>query len=124
MGSTDATKRQLTITVDADWRGALREAASSAFSADAYLGETLNFETPAAFFGRLNGRRWALLQMLQRHGALTSESLARRAGQAAGALAEDIAALLDLGLIEEKAEGHLTCPFADIHVDMHLREAS
>ncbi|MCG6943347.1 MAG: transcriptional regulator [Thiohalocapsa sp.] len=122
MGSADATRR-LTITVDADWRGALRDAASAAFAADTYLGETLNFETPAAFFSRLTGRRWALLQVLQREGTLTIDALARRAGQALETVGEDVAVLLDLGLIEETAGGHLICPFADIHVDMHLREA-
>jgi predicted transcriptional regulator len=123
MGSTEATRRRLTITVDADWRGALREAASAAFSADSYMGETLNFETPATFFGRLTGQRWKLLQVLQREGALTIDALALRAGLPAVTIGEDVSVLLELGLVEQAADGRLTCPFADIHVDMHLREA-
>jgi predicted transcriptional regulator len=122
MGSAELTRR-LTITVDADWRHALRDAAGAAFGADEYLGETLNFETPAAFFGRLTGRRWALLQLLQREGALTMDALAGLARRPPRSIEEDIAELLDLGLIEQTAGGCIVCPFADIHVDMHLREA-
>ncbi|MHB1586374.1 MAG: hypothetical protein ACYCRH_06355 [Acidiferrobacteraceae bacterium] len=36
---------------------------------------------------------------------------------------EDVAVLAGLGLIERTARGGVVCPFVDIHVDMHLREA-
>lgn len=55
----------LSITIDADWPGALRRAARQAFGATSYQGETLNFETPAGFFGKLTHRRWDLLRLLQ-----------------------------------------------------------
>ena len=45
-------KRTLTVTIKPDWRSALRAAARDAFAADAYQGESLNFDTPAAFFSR------------------------------------------------------------------------
>jgi hypothetical protein len=35
-----------------------------------YQGETLNFESPGAFFGRLTERRWALVTALLGQGAL------------------------------------------------------
>ena len=53
------TRRSLTITMTPDWRAALRPA-GKAGQADRYQGETLNFESPGAFFGRLTERRWAL----------------------------------------------------------------
>jgi len=55
------TTRCLTITLGPDWRSALRKAGRSA-TATTYQGETLNFETPGAFFGRLTERRWAIVQ--------------------------------------------------------------
>ena len=58
-------KRTLTVTIKPDWQAALRTAARDAFTADAYQGETLNFETPAAFFSRLTQKRWAMLHALQ-----------------------------------------------------------
>jgi hypothetical protein len=33
-----------------------------------------------------------------------------------------VTALADLGLLERTDRGGVVCPFADIHVDMHLRE--
>lgn len=37
------------------------------------------------------------------------------------ACSEDAATLAELGLIEKAENGKLNCPYADIHVDMHLR---
>ena len=115
--------RTLTITVDANWQNALRAAARQAFDATTYQGETLNFETPGAFFGRLTQRRWALLHLLQGRGELPVRELARRAGRDVKRVHEDITALADLGLLERTDRGGVVCPYADIHVDMHLREA-
>ena len=116
-------KRTLTITVDADWQGALRTLARQAFSAETYQGESLNFATPGAFFGRLTQRRWALLHLLQGTGEVTVRDLAHRAGRDVRRVHEDVTALADLGLLERTARGGVLCPFADIHVDMHMREA-
>jgi hypothetical protein len=52
------TGRTLTITMTPDWRAALRRSGKAA-QADSYQGETLNFESPGAFFGRLTERRWS-----------------------------------------------------------------
>ena len=53
-------KRTLTVTINPDWRAALRAAGRGAFAADGYQGET-----PAAFFSRLTEKRWAMLHALQ-----------------------------------------------------------
>lgn len=116
-------RRTLTVTVDADWQGALRTAARQAFGAEAYQGEVLNFETPGAFFGKLTQRRWALLHLLQGAGEVPVRELARRVGRDVKRVHEDITALADLGLVERTASGGVLSPYADIHVDMHLREA-
>ncbi|WP_295585471.1 transcriptional regulator [uncultured Lamprocystis sp.] len=116
-------ERTLTITVNADWQGALRVAAREAFGATAYRGETLNFETPGAFFGKLTERRWALLRLLQGTEEMSERELARRAARDVKRVHEDVSALADLGLVERTERGGIVCPFADIHVDMHLREA-
>ncbi|WP_459873182.1 HVO_A0114 family putative DNA-binding protein [Endothiovibrio diazotrophicus] len=36
---------------------------------------------------------------------------------------DGVGVLLDLGLIEKDDQGKLLCPYADIHVDMHLKAA-
>jgi predicted transcriptional regulator len=116
-------ERTLTITVDADWRDALRNAARTAFAATTYQGETLSFATPSAFFGKLTPRRWDLLHVLQGAGEVPVRELARRAGRDVKRVHEDILALADLGVVERTPRGGVICPYSDIHVDMHLREA-
>lgn len=115
-------KRTLTITVRPDWKEALR-AASGAAQASIYQGETLNFETPEMFFGRMTSRRWVLMGLLMGAGALSVRELARRAGRDVKRVHEDVSVLAELGLVERTARGGVLCPFIDIHVDMHFRKA-
>ncbi|PKM45139.1 MAG: hypothetical protein CVV05_07130 [Gammaproteobacteria bacterium HGW-Gammaproteobacteria-1] len=114
-------KRTLTITVQPDWRGALRTAARGA-KADTYQGETLNFETAEAFFGRLTARRWTLVHILIGAGEVPVRELARRVARDIKRVHEDVEALAELGLVERTDSGGVLCPYTDIHVDMHLRE--
>ncbi len=86
-----------------------------------YQGETLNFETPAAFFPPLTSNRWTMLAELQGAGkGIGVRELARR-------LSRDVSACMTMplpwsnwGLIERSETGALSCPYADIHVDMHV----
>jgi predicted transcriptional regulator len=116
-------QRTLTITLEPDWRMALR-AAGQAAQADRYQGETLNFETPATLFGRLTERRWALVQTLQGTGELPLRELARRVGRDVKRVHEDVTVLVDLGLLERSERGGVCCPFDDIHVDLRLRRVA
>jgi predicted transcriptional regulator len=117
-------KRTLTITLQPDWQAALRTAAGKAFQRKSYAGETLNFESPAAFFGQLTEKRWALVRLLQAAGELPVRELARQAGRDVKRVHEDAQALVALGLFEKSESGGVRCPFADIHVDMHLERAA
>ena len=113
------TRRSLTITMTPDWRAALRQA-GKAGQADRYQGETLNFESPGAFFGRLTERRWALVTTLLGQGAMAVRELARRAGRDVKRVHEDVQVLTELGLVERDDAGGVLCPFADVHIDMHV----
>lgn len=115
--------RTLTITLQPDWRGALRAAGRRA-SAASYQGEVLNFETPGAFFGQLTARRWALVNALQGQGELAVRELARRVGRDVKRVHEDVQALAKLGLAERSAGGGVVCPFAAVHIDMQMRAAA
>ncbi len=97
--------RTLTITVQPNWQGALLHAARGAFQANAYRGETLNFDSPAAFFSRLTERRWILINTLQGAGELPVRELARRVGRDVKRVHEDASVLVDLGLVDPVAEG-------------------
>lgn len=116
--------RTLTITMQPSWQGALLHAARGAFQAKDYQGETLNFDSPAAFFSHLTERRWVLINTLQGAGELPVRELARRVGRDVKRVHEDASVLVNLGLVERTSRGSLLCPFTDIHVDMHLRHAA
>lgn len=115
------TGRTLTITLQPDWRAALRQAGKKA-QATSYQGETLNFETPGAFFGRLTERRWALVTAMLGQGTLAVRELARRVGRDVKRVHEDVQVLTELGLVERGEAGGVLCPYADVHIDMHVQQ--
>jgi len=113
------TQRTLTITLQPDWRAALRRAGKMA-QAERYQGETLNFQSPGVFFGRLTERRWALVTVLLGQGAMAVRELARRVGRDVKRVHEDVQVLAELGLVERDEAGGVLCPFADVHISMHV----
>ena len=115
-------KRTLTITVQPDWKAALR-AAGKAAQAETYQGEALNFESPDVFLGRLTALRWSLVRQIMSAGDVSIRELARRAGRDVRRVHDDVRVLAELGLIERTTSGGVRCPFADIHLDMHLQRA-
>ena len=117
------SKRTLTITLQPDWKAALREVGRRA-SARSYQGELLNFESPGAFFGRMTERRWALVRALQGQGEISLRELARRVERDMKRVHEDVQELLELGLVERGEDGGVVCPFATVHIDMELHAAA
>lgn len=118
------TKRTLTVRLGPDWRAGIRSAVRGGFKAKSYRGETLSFETPAAFFGKLTERRWEIVRALQGEGAMSIRELARRVRRDVKRVHEDVTALIELGLIERAEGGGIVCPFARIHVDFELAVAA
>lgn len=112
-------QRHLTITLQPDWRTALRSAGAKAKAAT-YQGERLNFESPGIFFSRLSEKRWALVHALQGQGEMAIRELARRVGRDVKRVHEDVQVLAELGLVERAEGGGVVCPFAEVHIDMRL----
>lgn len=117
------TERTLTITMQPDWRSALRSAGRKA-QAPNYQGEVLNFESPAAFFGRLTERRWAIVQALQGQEPMAVRELARRLDRDVKRVHEDVEALAELGLVERTETAGVVCPFSTVHIDFELKAAA
>lgn len=117
------SNRVLTITLQPDWRGALRQAGARAH-ARTYRGEVLNFESPGVFFGRLTERRWELVRNLQEQGEISLRELARRVHRDVRRVHDDAKILIELGLIEKGERGGLVCPYSAVHIDMELRAAA
>ena len=116
------TERYLTITLQPDWKGALRAMAKSA-QADNYQGEMLNFESPAHFFGRLSEKRWEIVRVAQGKGELSVRELARAVERDVKRVHEDVVILAEMGILERTASGGVLCPYTSMHIDMYLKAA-
>ena len=116
------TERYLTITLQPDWKGALRAMAKTAQS-DIYQGEVLNFESPGQFFGQLSEKRWEIVRAAQGKGELSVRELARAVGRDVKRVHEDVVILAELGLLERTASGGVLCPYSSMHIDMYLKAA-
>ena len=104
------TNRNLTITLQPDWKSALRAVAKTVKGAQDYQGEVLNFESPAHFFGQLTEKRWELVRAAQGQGELPVRELARKVGRDVKRVHEDVVTLAELGLLERTESGE--SPFA------------
>jgi predicted transcriptional regulator len=114
--------RTLTITAQADWKGALRHASQGVRERE-HQGEWLNFESPAAFFGELTERRWTLVCALQGRGEIPVRELARLLARDVERVHADVQKLLELGLLERGKDDCVVCPFTVVHIDIELRAA-
>ena len=116
------TERYLTITLQPDWKGALRAMAQAA-KADEYQGEVLNFESPGHFFGQLSEKRWEIVRAAQGKGDLSVRELARTVGRDVKRVHEDVVILAALGMLERTEGGGVICPYSSMHIDMYLKVA-
>ena len=116
------TDRYLTITLQTDWKGALR-AMGQAAQADTYQGEVLNFESAGQFFGQLTEKRWEIVHAAQGKGELSVRELARAVGRDVKRVHEDVVILAALGLLERTESGGVVCPYSSMHIDMYLKAA-
>ena len=116
------TQRNLTITLQPDWKAAIR-AAGVAAKADTYQGEVLNFETPAQFFRQLSEKRWDIVRAAQGKGEMSVRELARVVDRDVKRVHEDVGILTELGLLERTESGGVSCPYTSMHIDMYLKAA-
>ena len=114
------TDRYLTITLQPDWKGALRAMAQAA-KADEYQGEVLNFESPGHFFGQLSEKRWDIVRAAQGKGELSVRERARAVGRDVKRVHEDVVILAELGMLERTEGGGVICPYSSMHIDMYLK---
>ena len=116
------TDRYLTITLQPDWKSALRAMAPAAKSKQ-YQGEVLNFESPSHFFGQLTEKRWEIVRAAQGKGELAVRELARLVGRDVKRVHEDVGILANLGLLERTDSDGVVCPYTSMHIDMYMKAA-
>jgi predicted transcriptional regulator len=95
----------------------------------AMLGARLSLNHLSSFrgplhFSILSPRRWELIERLQALGAISLRGLARELGRDVKRVHEDVAVLLDWGLIERTDDRKIVVPYGVIHADFDLRAAA
>lgn len=115
--------RSLTITVNNDWKAALRDAASvskTGLVEGTYQGETLSFATPRLLFMQFGLRQWAVVQALLRAGPLSDKELAEGNHIDGNTVTADVEDLIQLGVVERNEIGSVYCPFDHVRIDFLL----
>jgi predicted transcriptional regulator len=81
------------------------------------------FESPSALFRVLTPKRWEILERLQQLGPSSLRGLARSLERDVKRVHEDVAALIEVGLVQKTERGRIHVPFTVIEADFQLRAA-
>jgi len=92
-----------------------------AWATGEYQGEEFVFDSTEALFRAITPCRWEMMGMLQRLGPMSLRALARELGRDIKNVHADVAALKEIGLIEDHEQG-IWVPFQEI--EAHLRLAA
>lgn len=84
----------------------------------------LTFESPAQLFSVLSPKRWDLVEHLQRLGPSSLRGLARSLERDVKRVHEDVALLIDWGLVERNEAGLLRVPYDEIEADFVLKASA
>ena len=82
--------------------------------------EIYSFESLPRLFETFTANRWTLLQKLMRIGPSSLRGLARALGRDVKRVHEDVAALIEKGIIERDDNKKLVVPFESIHIDAQI----
>ena len=87
-------------------------------------GAYISFASEDLLWKTLTPKRWALLKIMARQGALSIREVARRAGRDVRAVHSDIHVLLKYGVLDRENDGRVKFAYNAIHVDFTLRAAA
>lgn len=119
--------RTATIQIRKDDEAILNDAGSAfveAWRTGKSGSDLFTFSSPAQLFSVLSPRRWTLIERLQGVGAVSLRGLARELGRDVKRVHEDVAILLDWGLIKRTDDRKLVVPYGVIHADFNLSAAA
>jgi len=80
----------------------------------------LNFATPSELLGALPPKRLATLRAIKSAGALSIYALAKVLGRNYSNVHADVQRLMEHGLVEKDADGHVFMPFEDVIVQVEV----
>jgi predicted transcriptional regulator len=82
---------------------------------------TFTFSSPTQLFSVISPKRWELIEHLQKLGPSSIRGLARSLERDVRRVHDDVAALIEWGIIERDDNGKVLVPFDVIHADFDLR---
>lgn len=81
----------------------------------------LSFSSPAQLFSVISPKRWELIERLQKIGPSSQRGLARTLGRDIKRVHEDLAVLMEWGIVENSADGKVFVPYDEIEADFTLK---
>jgi predicted transcriptional regulator len=85
---------------------------------------TFTFSSPAQLFSVINQKRWELIEHLQKIGPSSIRGLARSLKRDVRRVHDDVAILIDWGIMERSKDRKVFIPYDVIHADFNLRAAA
>ncbi|MCQ8782253.1 HVO_A0114 family putative DNA-binding protein [Mangrovibrevibacter kandeliae] len=113
-------QRKVTFSVSSDTDFIAR--ATAAFGGG-NAGHFITFATPELLWATLSPARWNILKLLAGQGGLTLDEIGRHVSGEPHALAGDLDALCNAGVIDRAEDGRFAFPYDSIHVDFVLEAA-
>lgn len=89
-----------------------REAVKRAWTTGEDQGEELSFATLEQLFSVISVKRWEIIEALQKTGPISLRGLSRTLHRDVKRVHQDVAVLLEEGIVERTAEGKIEVPFA------------
>jgi predicted transcriptional regulator len=97
---------------DENYWARTRAAVGQAWATGEYQGEELSFATLDQLFSVFTPKRWELIEMLQKTGPVSLRGLSRELHRDVKRVHQDVAVLLEEGVVERTADGKIEVPFA------------
>lgn len=83
----------------------------------------ISFATAELLWQVLTADRWEILKAMTGAGSLTLGTIATRVGRSTNDVRNDLRALFDAGLIEQRQDEHFCFPYDAVHIDFMLKAA-
>jgi predicted transcriptional regulator len=85
---------------------------------------TFSFSNASQLFAVFTPKRWELIQKLQELGPSSIRGLTRALGRDVRRVHDDVAVLIDWGIVERDEAGKVFVPYDVIHIDAAVRAAA
>ncbi len=82
---------------------------------------TFTFSSPAQLFSVISQKRWELIEHLQKIGPSSVRGLARSLQRDVRRVHDDVAILIEWGIVERSEDKKVFVPYDVIHADFNLR---